>query len=269
MDYREYTPAPDLAPFVRSFWTLSGVSEPGAAERLLPDGRLELAIHLGDPFDRLIAPEVRERQHRALFIGQQDAPVLLEPSGSVSVFGVCFHPDGASAFARWPQHETAGRILPLEDVWGAAARRLEEAIRNAASHADRITIAGDFLRARMRAGQVDHRLRAAVDLIQREPWHRMAAIAAQTGASVRHLERAFLDRVGCPPKTLARITRFQRVLSLREQRPQWGWARVAVESGYYDQAHLIADFRRFSGSTPALHQDDLTAMERLFLSRQR
>src|SRR5437016_904216 len=112
MDYREYPPAPDLAPFVRCYWTLHGSPEPGATERLLPDGRLELAIHLGDPFDRVFSPGLRERQHRALFIGQQDKHVLLEPSGLVSVFGVCFHPDGAAAFARWPQHETAGRILP-------------------------------------------------------------------------------------------------------------------------------------------------------------
>ena len=122
MGYREYPPAPDLAAFVRCYWTLHGSPEPGATERLLPDGRLELAIHLGDPFDR-VTSAASERQDRALFIGQQDTHVLLEPSGLVSVFGVCFHPDGASAFARWPQHETARRILSLDDVWGAAGRR--------------------------------------------------------------------------------------------------------------------------------------------------
>lgn len=115
MRYREYPCAPDLAPFVRSFWTLAGTPQPGASERVLPDGRLELVIHLGDPFDRVLA-EGRERQRRALFIGQLDTHVLLEPTAFVSVFGVCFHPDGASAFAHRAQHETAGRILPLEEL---------------------------------------------------------------------------------------------------------------------------------------------------------
>jgi hypothetical protein len=75
--------------------------------------------------------------------------------------------------------------------------------------------------------------------------------------------------VGCTPKTLARIARFQRVLGLREGRPEWGWARVAVEAGYYDQAHLIGDYRRFAGLTPALADEDLSAMERAFVRARR
>jgi len=269
MHYREYPPSSDLAPFVRCFWTLFGTPPRGATERLLPDGRSEIAIHLGDPFDRLVVPGCRERQHRALFIGQLDTHVSLEPLDVVSVFGACFHPDGASAFAPWPQHETAGCILPLDDLWGAEARGLEEAVRNARSNASRIAAGEQFLRRQIRGREPDLRLRAAIELMQREPWQRIAGIAASTGCTARRLQRAFLDRVGCPPKTLARINRFQRVLRLRELYPRWSWARAAAESGYYDQAHLTADFRRFSGSTPALHQDDLTAMERLFLQGRR
>src|SRR5215471_11698787 len=185
MDYREYPPAPDLAEFVRCFWSLTGTAAPGAAERVLPDGRLELVVHLGDPFDLVSPAGIRERQPRALFVGQQESHVLLEPVGRISVFGVCFHPDGAAAFARWPQQETAGRILPLEDLWGEAARSFEEQVRNAGNgnHSSRIAIAEGFLRRQMQHRDVDLRLRAAVDLIQREPWHRMAAIAEHTGAS--------------------------------------------------------------------------------------
>jgi AraC-like DNA-binding protein len=237
-------------------------------ERLLPDGRIELVIHLGNPFDRLVAGG-REHQRRALFVGQFDTHVWLEPSGFVSVLGACFHPDGASAFAHWPQHETAGRILPLDDLCGAAASRLEETVRNASSHRARIATVEAFLRGRMRLHEPDRRLRDAIERIRCEPWHSVAKIAAETGFTARSLERAFLDRVGCAPKTLSRIARFQQSLTFRETRPEWSWARVAVESGYYDQAHLIADHRRFSGETPALHQDDLTEMELLFLRGRR
>ena len=269
MDYREYAPAADLAPFVRCFWTLSGAPRADSPERLLPDGRTELVIQLGDAFDRVHSAQRRERQPRALFVGQLDAHVVVQPTGVVSTLGICFHPDGASAFAPWTQQETAGRILALEDVYGNGARRLEDAVRNAADHGDRLRIAAEFLRSRMRTARLDRRVRAAVESIQREPWQRMASIAAQSGCTTRHLERAFLDRVGCAPKTLACIARFQRVLALRDARPAWSWARVAAEAGYYDQAHLIGDFRRFSGSTPALLADDFTEMERLFLRTRR
>lgn len=138
---------------------------------------------------------------------------------------------------------------------------------NASADAYRIAAAERFLRDRLRAP--DRPLRGAVELVLREPWRGVAAIAEDLGSSTRSLERAFLDRVGCAPKTFARIARFQRALALRETYPQWRWARVAVESGYYDQAHLIADFRQFSGMTPALHHDDLTEMEMLFLRARR
>ena len=145
MQYREHPPSPDLAPFVRCFWTLKGRAE-GEPERLLPDGRTELVIHLGDPFDRLHANGHRERQQRALFVGQLDTHVTLAPLGFISVLGACFHPDGASAFAHWPQSETAGMILPLEDLWGSPARSLEDAVRNAESHDGRVPLIENFLR---------------------------------------------------------------------------------------------------------------------------
>src|SRR5262249_51029717 len=135
MEYREYPAPADLARFVRAFWTLEGARQAGAIERLLPDGRIEMAIHLGDPFDRVADSGGRERQAGALFVGQMETPVVLEPAGRIAVFGVCFHPDGASAFARWPQRETAGRIWTLEDVWGRAAREFVEAVRNASGDA--------------------------------------------------------------------------------------------------------------------------------------
>ena len=52
-----------------------------------------------------------------------------------------------------------------------------------------------------------------------------------------------------PPKTAARVIRFERARSLAEQAARPDWARIAVEAGYYDQSHLINEFRAFSGRT--------------------
>ncbi len=115
MHYSEHPAPPDLAPFVRCFWTLTGDLPAGSVERVLPDGRQELIVHMGDPFmqDDAVQP-------RALFTGQISGPLLLRPTGTVFMFGICFHPGGAWPFLRWPQGESAGRILPLEDVWDSS-----------------------------------------------------------------------------------------------------------------------------------------------------
>jgi AraC-like DNA-binding protein len=60
----------------------------------------------------------------------------------------------------------------------------------------------------------------------------------------------FRRELGLPPKTLARLVRFERAHRLTSRAATEGWAAVAADAGYYDQAHLIRDFRAFSGSTP-------------------
>lgn len=268
MHYREHSPSPDLSPFVRCYWTLEGRPQPGSTERILPDGRQELVFHLGDPAHQLTATGPR-RQDRALYIGQMDAPVLLQPSGSLSVFGICFPPGGAAAFFPHPQQETAGRILPLADIAPVWSKELTEAIRNAPAHELRIAIAEIFLRRHLRPRPPNPLVHAAAGLIQAQPWLPVSQIAKHAGCSSRHLERAFLLHVGITPKTLARIARFQRVLQLRAAMPSGSWTHAALEAGYYDQAHLIADYHRFTGSSPTWHESETTAMERAFVRLKR
>lgn len=257
MLYREHPAPPDLAAFVRCFWTLTGDLPAGSDERVLPDGRQEFIVHLSDPFTQGDAI-----QPRALFTGQISGPLLLRPTGTVSMFGICFHPGGAWPFLRWPQSESAGKILPLEDVWDSS---FAPRIRACASNQQRCETAAHLLRSRLRPDPASPRLAAAIHQMQLKPWNRIDAAASAACLSPRHFERLFLQRVGLPPKTFASILRFQHVLHLRDAQPHWTWARVAQESGYYDQAHLIADFRRFSGSTPAWHESDWTALERAFV----
>lgn len=226
MDYREYPPAPALRPFVACYWTLAAPG--GAPERVLPDGRAELVVHLADPF---------ENQARALFIGQQREAVMLRPQGRVEVFGVRFRPAGAAAFFRFPQSELAGRIVPLADL---GVKSWEAEMHDAPSTAVRRQRTDAFLLRRL---------------------HPPAPTA---GGSRRQFERQFLRTVGLPPKTWERIVRFQRALALR--RAGMAWASVALEAGYYDQAHLIGDCRRITGLAPLARESGETAMERMLVA---
>ncbi len=76
------------------------------------------------------------------------------------------------------------------------------------------------------------------------------AIARDAGTTPRTLQRLFATQVGISPKLLARITRFQRVFRSWQQEPN-ALARVAAACGYFDQSHLVRDFRDFAGAPPA------------------
>jgi AraC-like DNA-binding protein len=78
----------------------------------------------------------------------------------------------------------------------------------------------------------------------------IGTLAGELGWSRRHLAAQFREQVGLPPKLLARILRFDRVIALLRHADPERWAEVAYDCGYYDQAHFNRDFRRFADSTP-------------------
>jgi AraC-like DNA-binding protein len=70
------------------------------------------------------------------------------------------------------------------------------------------------------------------------------------GISNRQLLRRFNDQVGLTPKEFARITKFINSLSILKKYPAMSLTEMAYESGYYDQAHFIHDYKEFSGYSP-------------------
>jgi transcriptional regulator GlxA family with amidase domain len=88
------------------------------------------------------------------------------------------------------------------------------------------------------------------------------------GISGRQLERRFMSEVGLGPKLLCRILRFQQVFPAVE-RADKNWARIAADCGYYDQAHLIRDFRQFAGQTPSVLFDHFTPFAEFFTRKRR
>jgi methylphosphotriester-DNA--protein-cysteine methyltransferase len=75
------------------------------------------------------------------------------------------------------------------------------------------------------------------------------SVAARVGVTARHLRRAFAENIGVTPKEFARAARLRRALE-QSSRSHSNWLRIAIDTGYYDHAHLVADFRDLLGLTP-------------------
>lgn len=157
-------------------------------------------------------------------------------------------PDAARAVLGVPVHELADRVVELEDVWGRSARALVERVAarcddpQAAVGAIEHVVA-ERIRARppTRAARL---ARAAVEVRSST----VERLADEVGASERSLRQAFLDHVGVSPKRYARMARVLRVVAAAGSA---SWARLAAEHGFYDQAHLSAEFRAFLQVTPS------------------
>jgi AraC-like DNA-binding protein len=198
----------------------------GGLDRLLPDGTCEIVLNRGDPFRH----EGRI-QPRAMVVGQMPRFMEIEATGAVDLIGIRFRPGGLYPFLRAPMHDLTGTWADLRDV-DRGLRRDLEGVRGLE----------EALLARLRPG--DGVVAAAVARIERGE-QRIDRVANDLGLHRRRLERLFAREIGLPPKTLARIVRFQGVL-----RGTGEWAALAQACGYYDQAHLIRDFREFAGESP-------------------
>jgi len=224
--YREIAPAPALRPWVECFWTRRGEAPASAnlEQRVLPDGCADLVFDLA--------------AGEAMAVGTMTKPLVLPPGRRSDFFGVRFRPGRAAAFLRIPLAEITDARVPLRDLW-----RTDVAERLVTVH-DRVSALESELIRRLRPDR-DARVDAAIERMAAGDT-RVETIARELGISRQHLARQFLHHVGVSPKTFARVMRFRRVLESAHD----DWADVAARHGYYDQSHLIADFREFAGGTP-------------------
>jgi AraC-like DNA-binding protein len=268
--YRELRPRPPLDRFLECFWFVDAEAPPSDAppERIVPDGCPEMIVHLGERFERVEENGRRMRQPRSFLVGALTRPIHVKPAGRVRTMGVRFRPFGLSAFAEMPMHELTDEATSLADVWRGAAGRLEEALAEAKTDEERARGAERFLLDRLRPGRIDLAIEGCVsEILRARGQARMEPLAHRMGLSPRQLERRFKTAVGIPPKSLARIVRFQEVL--RRSPGEGTWVHVALDCGYYDQAHLLLDFRDFVGVAPRRFQAAEGDLARQFTSPAR
>lgn len=252
MRYREVKPTHSLRQFVECFWTLEGDRsvDASSAERILPDGCVELILNFGDRFLQHVDGE-RKRQPRNFIVGQMTGPILISASGAIGLLGIRFHPGGTRPFLDPPANEITDRVVDLGDLSRSFERSLLRACEPAVDMDQKIAAVDAFLTSRLNDCKFDpHLLALAASIIDRRGLVSVDQLASHAGVSNRQLERRFLQEVGLGPKLLARIVRFQQVFRAVESNS--AWADVAIECGYYDQAHLIRDFNQFAQQTPAV-----------------
>jgi AraC-like DNA-binding protein len=141
-------------------------------------------------------------------------------------------------------------LVAVDDIVGAAARRLGEQVQSARTWVERGRLLDAFLLDRAARGpQPSPEVSEAWHLLVRSGGRStISGIARQVGWSHKHLISRFKQQVGVAPRMAARLVRLSAVW--RHIDHEQTWARIAAESGYADQSHLIREFRHFTGTTP-------------------
>jgi AraC-like DNA-binding protein len=252
--YVEHRPGPALRPYVECYWTRRFVLPPTAEDvyRVLPDSCIDIVFNLGDPWMRRGPNGAQIDRVRSRVVGTMTRPLLAASGRRVDFLGVRFRPGKARAFLRVPAGEITDDSVELADVWGHRGRELEGRLFETLKTRQRLQLLeGEILRRLEVNGRQDARVDAAVQVVLR----RRGAVSTRDLSAAceltrQHLARLFDDYVGVSPKHFCRVVRFQELLRRLRQESPPGWASLAADLGYYDQAHLIADFKQFTGLTP-------------------
>jgi AraC-like DNA-binding protein len=258
-----HIPGPPLSEFVRMLWLYEGYTQPHAKERALPTGEMQMVINLAEDRSCIYDRDDTGRCQTfrgALVTGAHSEYLVIDTASQSFVMGVCFRANGAFPFLRMPAGELRDTSVSLDALWGAAAADLRDRLLEAPTHQARFEILELVLLAELARGFEQNR---AVDFALRRfqaapQMTTIASVTGQIGLSPKRFIQIFRDETGFTPKVFCRIRRFQKALDGIEGRRTVEWSSVALDSGYFDQAHFNHDFRAFSGINPSTYLERRT-----------
>ncbi len=276
MALRTFAPPPSLAAFVDTFWVEDGEDHkagvhPLVQQRVLPDGKPLLALNLskGESL-RVYHPDASrygESFPEAFLRGPHSEWFQFAASPATVQVGVCFKPAGAFPFFAPPSDELHNLHVSLDALWGAqVTSELRERLLGTPRPEEQARLLARTLQARAVRPLELHpavafALRAfhAPYVSDAPPACSIARVAEQVGMSHGRFIQVFRAAVGMTPKRYWRVRRFQEVLRRACSEKRVNWTQLALECGYYDQAHLSHDFLALAGTTPDAHARDMYA----------
>ena len=266
MHYRYRVPRPPLDAFIASIWVYQNDPQPHALERILPTGAAQLIVNLKEDQTRLYDsehPHCCTATAGTLFAGVWSRYQVIDTSEQESVAGVAFKPGGTVPFMRMPAHETSDADIPLEALWGRNRTAiLRERLLAGGSVDEKLDALEAALREMWAPPGLHPAVTYALAAFDRTPLTTsVAAVTDAIGFSAKGFIERFKREVGVTPKRYCRIRRFQRAVGLANRGRGVDWASVALDCGYFDQAHFIHDFRAFAGLTPTGYQAARTSFQ--------
>jgi AraC-like DNA-binding protein len=210
-----------------------------------------LIISFGTPFLIALgrAPDAADRQP-SFAAGLYSGPIFIESDGGAECVQIDFTPLGAYRFFGGAVVDLVARMVDMSDVLGREGRDLRERLGATAGWQHRFDLVEDFV-----TGHALHSPSPEIEfawrrLARSKGGARIGILAKDIGWSRKHLVNRFRSELGLAPKPIARLMRFHEACRLAQAEGISGWAAIAAESGYADQAHLAREFSELAGEAP-------------------
>lgn len=222
--------------------------------REIPKDRITIILGFGPPL-MIGGPHMPATGFDSFVAPLSDAYAITEFSGVSYGIEINLSVLAARALFGVPMRELDALVVDIDSLLGAGGELLVEQLYEAPTWDARFDLLDRTIARRLEgtpspSPDVTRAWRRLAETAGRLP---IGDLAAELGCSRRHLVSRFREEIGPPPKTVARIMRFRRVVSLLERDDGARLAELAQDCGYYDQAHLNRDFRDLAGTTPSAY----------------
>ncbi len=243
-----------LSQYVRKYWAIENCVTEGEVytHRIIPSGLAELFFYFDNkPFTN---DKDRKIEDNILLSGHQKAFYDIVISKQYSLFSILFNPQGLMVFFDIPLSEFYNRNVPLKNILKNEVDELESKLMEAKSFNEKIELVENFLIKRLQKSKKKYefkRIEHSISLINKTKGNiDINCLASEACLSRKQFERVFSEHIGSSPKQFLRTIRFQNTLAQKGKEYNNSLTSLAYNSGYYDQSHMISEFKLFSGMTP-------------------
>ncbi|RYY28093.1 MAG: AraC family transcriptional regulator [Sphingobacteriaceae bacterium] len=191
-------------------------------------------------------------QPESVIIGPQVTKVNIQMGLHHLIVSVAFNPGGLFRLLKIPLYELYDQSFDATLLLGSAMQEVNDRLQETNDYLEMKNIVEAFLMRKIVASPL-----SAVELAVKKIINHNGALSMEAAASfsclgLRQFERKSKEMLGYSPKFFSRLIRFSTAYRLKENRQDLSWTTIANIAGYFDQMHLIRDFKEFTGVAPGL-----------------
>ena len=244
------SPHPALKPFVKEFWYLYTQHGNPMPMSNTPTPEEALYFYPKNPPIPLLPDGTKIHSPDNIIISQSVNRVNMLVPDDYLMYKIIFQTGGFYRLFGIPMTEFSGLIIETFSVLGTPIKELREQISNATTFEEMVRFSEIYLMKIVRNFKIE---KHPIDLVLNQAnlyQFSLDKLASDACLSNRQFERKFLVRTGVSPKIYQRIVRFNQVIKLKKENPKQSWLNITYSAGYFDQMHLLRDFRQFTDTNP-------------------
>lgn len=253
-------PCTSLAPYIKNY-TLVTIDKDLVNEVFYPSGYVDLVINISGGAAATIINGKRKDTPAIELLGHLTLPTRLTVSQGTSVLIARIYPHASALFFSDPLSEFTNYATDMYDVALAENRDLYDRIMETPKLDSKIKILENYLLQQLKKNEtrlkkVSTILNLSQELYSNHQSLDLSSLSEHSGLSERYIQKLYLSNIGISPGALTSVTRFNKSLQLVLNTTE-SLTTIAYDCGYYDQAHFIKEFRKFTGITPSACRQSL------------